>query len=177
PIYHCPTLLYFYGFADPRDLPSFPTRRSSDLVETHNGRIVAQQVGLFVNAYTTGLHDVIDRAIVPVESIVLATEPLPPALCQQLIKHNRAASDTKRLLYYFRRTADNRMVFGGSGRTASKRDARTLFDKLREGMVTIFPGLKDAKAEYKWSGKAGYTFEKRPYSGRLEDGNHYVLRN
>src|SRR5690606_41410258 len=83
PIYHCPTLLYFYGFADPRDLPSFPTRRSSDLVETHNGRIVAQQVGLFVNAYTTGLHDVIDRAIVPVESIVLATEPLPPALCQQ----------------------------------------------------------------------------------------------
>src|SRR5690606_42015767 len=123
------------------------------------------------------LHVVFYRAIDTCYSIVLATEPLPPVSCQLLIKHIRAASDTKRLLYYFRRTADNRMVFGCSGRTASKRDARSLYDKLREGMVTIFPGLKDAKAEYKWSGKAGYTFEKRPYSGRLEDGNHYVLRN
>lgn len=145
------------------------------IVETKNGRVVAQQVGLFVNAYTTGLHDVIDRAIVPVESIVLATEPLPHALCQQLIKHNRAASDTKRLLYYFRRTADNRMVFGGSGRTASKRDARTLFDKLREGMVNVFPALKDAKVEYKWSGKVGFTFERIPYIGQLEDGTHFAF--
>lgn len=145
------------------------------IVETKNGRVVAKQVGMFVNAYTTDLHKTIERALVPVESIVLATEPLSKQLCERLIKHNRAASDTKRLLYYFRRTADNRMVFGGSGRTVSQRDAARLFDTLQAGMVSVFPALKDAKVEYRWSGKVGFTMERIPYMGQLEDGTHFAF--
>ncbi|MFD1705982.1 NAD(P)/FAD-dependent oxidoreductase [Siminovitchia sediminis] len=152
-------------------------RESHDkvIVETNNGRIVAKQVGMFVNAYTTGVHKQIQKSVVPVESIVLATEQLPEDLCKQLIKHNRAASDTKNLLYYFRLSADNRMVFGGSGRTATKRDARMLFENLQAGMVDVFPALKDAKVEYTWSGKVGFTIERIPYIGQLEDGTHFAF--
>ncbi|WP_144460485.1 NAD(P)/FAD-dependent oxidoreductase [Siminovitchia fortis] len=152
-------------------------RESHDrvVVETNNGRIIAKQVGMFVNAYTTDVHKLIKKAIVPVESIVLATETLPEDLCKQLIKHNRAACDTKNLLYYFRLSADNRMVFGGSGRTTSKRDAQRLFDNLQAGMVDVFPALKDAKVDYKWSGKVGFTIEKIPYIGQLDDGTHFAF--
>ncbi len=145
------------------------------IVETNNGRVIAKQVGMFVNAYTTDVHKRIKKSIVPVESIVLATETLPKELCSNLIKHNRAASDTKNLLYYFRLSADNRMVFGGSGRTTSKRDARRLFENLQAGMVDVFPALKDAKVDYKWSGKVGFTVEKIPYIGQLDDGTHFAF--
>lgn len=145
------------------------------IVETNNGRVVAKQVGMFVNGYTTDVNKLIKKSIVAVESIVLATEPLPEQLCKELIKHNRAASDTKRLLYYFRLTDDNRMAFGGSGRTTSKRDARQLFDHLQEGMVDVFPDLADAKVEYRWSGKVGFTIERIPYIGQLEDGTHFAF--
>lgn len=145
------------------------------IVETNQGRVAAKHIGMFVNAYTTDLHKTIERAIVPVESIVLATEPLPEALCQRLIKHNRAVADTKRLLYYFRLTADNRLAFGGSGRTTSKREARRLFDNLYAGMLDVFPSLAGTKVAYRWSGKVGFTVERIPYIGQLEDGTHFAF--
>lgn len=130
---------------------------------------------MFVNAYTTDVHKLIKKSIVPVESIVLATETLPKELCSNLMKYNRAACDTKNLLYYFRLSADNRMVFGGSGRTTSKRDARRLFENLQAGMVDVFPALKDVKVDYKWSGKVGFTVERIPYIGQLDDGTHFAF--
>lgn len=145
------------------------------VVKTSNGSVKAKHIGIFVNAYTTDLHKLIKRAIVPVESIVLATETLPEELCKRLMVNNRAACDTKNLLYYYRLSADNRMVFGGSGRTTSKRDAARLFINLQKGMIDVFPALKDAKVEYTWSGKVGFTIEKIPYIGQLDDGTHFAF--
>lgn len=145
------------------------------IVTTNNGRVVANELVIVTNAYSGDFQKTIKKTIVPVESIMIATEPLSEELMKDLIKHDRAVSDTKNLLYYFRRTSDHRMAFGGSGRSSGKRDQKNLFNNLREGMISVFPQLKDARVEYRWGGKVGFTQEMLPYMGRLEDGAHYAF--
>lgn len=148
---------------------------SKVVVTTSKGRVIANEVAIVTNAYAGNLNETLKKSVIPVESIMIATEPLTEELMQDLIRKNRAVSDSKNLLYYFRRTADNRMAFGGSGRAFGKRAQRMLFDKLREGMVTVFPQLKDARVEYRWGGKVGFTQDFLPYIGQLEDGTHYAF--
>ncbi|UFT99092.1 FAD-binding oxidoreductase [Radiobacillus kanasensis] len=145
------------------------------IVHTDKGRVFAKEIVIVTNAYSGDLNKTIKRTIIPIESIMVATEPLPPEMLEELIKHDRAVSDTKHLLYYFRRTADNRVAFGGSGRSSSKRDQKQLFNRLAEGMVNVFPDLKDAKVEYQWGGKVGFTKEKLPYVGQLKDGTYFAF--
>lgn len=144
------------------------------VVITENGRVIADEIVIGTNAYPGNLNKTIKGSIVPVESIMIATEPMPGELLEDLIPNNRAASDSKNLLYYFRRTADNRMAFGGSGRAISKRDQLRLFDTLQEGMVRVFPKLQGFKVEYRWGGKVGFTQDMQPYIGQLEDGTHFA---
>ncbi|MRH41714.1 FAD-dependent oxidoreductase [Aquibacillus halophilus] len=144
------------------------------IVKTTSGRVFADEIVIVTNGYSGDLNKRIKRTIVPVESIMIATEPMPEELMKDLIKNNRAVSDSKNLLYYFRRTADNRMAFGGSGRSTNKRDQLLLFNQLQSGMTTVFPDLREAKVEYQWSGKVGITKEKLPYMGRLEDGTYFA---
>ncbi|MEN1968758.1 FAD-binding oxidoreductase [Lentibacillus sp. N15] len=144
------------------------------VVETNKGRVFAKDLVIVTNAYSGNFQNTIKRTIVPVESIMIATEPLPEGELQELIKHDRAVSDTKNLLYYFRRTADHRMAFGGSGRS-NRRDQEHLFQNLRQGMIDVFPQLRNARIEYSWGGKVGFTQEMLPYMGRLEDGAYYAF--
>lgn len=149
--------------------------KSKVVVTTDAGRVIADQIVIVTNAYSGNLHKVIGRAVIPVESIMIATEPISPDVLNGLIQKNRGISDTKNLLYYFRKTDDYRLAFGGSGRTTSKRDAKRLFFQLHEGMLKVFPELKDIKIEYQWSGKVGFTKDKVPYMGQLEDGTHFAF--
>ncbi len=145
------------------------------IVTTQEGRVIADQIVIVTNAYSGNIHKDIGRSVIPVESIMIATEPIQPDVLNGLITKNRAISDTKNLLYYFRKTDDHRLAFGGSGRTTSKRDAKQLFMQLHEGMLQVFPELKDIKVEYQWSGKVGFTKDKVPYMGQLEDGTHFAF--
>jgi len=82
-------------------------------------------------------------------------------------------SDTKNLLYYFRLSPDNRMVFGGRASftpASTKRSARILAAGMRE----VFPELSGATVEYAWSGKVAYPMDHLPHAGRL-DGVHYSM--
>ncbi|MBO8171911.1 MAG: FAD-binding oxidoreductase [Bacillaceae bacterium] len=145
------------------------------IVTTDNGNVIADEIVIATNAYTTEkLHRTIARTIIPIDSIMIATEPLPQELVETLIKKNRAVEDSKNLLYYFKRTGDNRIVFGGSGRSANRRDENRLFDNLHAGMLRVFPQLQDARIEYRWGGKVGFTREFLPYIGQLEDGTYFA---
>lgn len=149
--------------------------RGKVVVTTTAGRVIADQIVIVTNAYSGNLHKVIGRSVIPVESIMIATEPISPDRINELISKNRGISDTKNLLYYFRKTDDHRLAFGGSGRTTSKRDAKQLFMRLHDGMLKVFPDLKDVKIEYQWSGKVGFTKDKVPCMGQLEDGTHFAF--
>ncbi|WP_391117717.1 NAD(P)/FAD-dependent oxidoreductase [Psychrobacillus sp. L3] len=145
------------------------------IANTKHGRVFADHVVIVTNAYSGDLNETIKKSVVPIESIMISTEPLPEELIKDLIKNDRAVFDSKELLYYFRRTADNRLAFGGSGRSSSKRDQNSLYDNLRKGMVNVFPQLEEARIEYQWSGKVAFTKDMLPYIGKMEDGTHYAF--
>ena len=65
------------------------------------------------NGYTDGLWPGLARTVVPMMSFQAATGPLPPRLGAGILRDGHCASDTRRLLWYYRRDAHGRLVMGG----------------------------------------------------------------
>ena len=80
------------------------------------------------------------RALVPVYSLIIATEPLPDSVWDEIgLAERETFADYRHLIIYGQRTADGRMVFGGRGAPyhfgsridASYDRAPAVFDALR----------------------------------------------
>ena len=101
-------------------------------------------------------------------SYIAVTEPLPGELAERLIPGNRMLWTMQRLLTYFRRTPDDRLLLGGrhdlrTGGTSST--AR----QLRKRIVEIFPDLAEVAITHSWGGTIGVTFDLLPHIGRMGD--------
>jgi glycine/D-amino acid oxidase-like deaminating enzyme len=104
------------------------------------------------------------RAVVPVYSLVIATEPLSPETWQQIgLARRETFSDHRHLIIYGQRTADDRLVFGGRGapyhfgsriRPSYDRDER-VFARLRATLVDLFPALAPTAVTHAWGGPLG----------------------
>jgi gamma-glutamylputrescine oxidase len=81
--------------------------------------------------------------MMPVGSYIAATEPLadPGAL----IAANRAVSDTKFVVDYFRLSADGRMLFGGGERYTPSPPA-DIAAFVRPHMEAVFPQLPGVRS-------------------------------
>ena len=142
-------------------------------VTTNRGVVKAGQVLAATNGYTPPALAVFRRRVIPIGSYIIATEQLGNELARRLIPRGRVMSDTKNLLYYFRLSADGRMVFGGraSFTPASPRRSAAI---LAAGMREVFPELAHTTIEYAWSGKVAYPMDHLPHAGTL-DGLHYSM--
>ena len=155
------------------DVQALTRRREGWLVTTSVGPVAAREVLVATNAYTGAAVPALRRRVVPVGSYLIATAPLAPAIAQRLIPRRRVLSDTKNLLYYFRRSPDDRLVFGGRAAFTPTPIARSAAI-LARGMAEVFPELKGMPVEYAWGGKVAFTVDQMPHAGRL-DGVHYAL--
>jgi glycine/D-amino acid oxidase-like deaminating enzyme len=145
-------------------------------VRTERGTIRAGQVVVATSGYTGALTPWLRRRIVPVGSFIVVTEPLDEATVDELLPHRRVAADSKRLLYYFRITPDNRLLFGGRARFAmSARDVDLRSGRiLRRGMTRVFPQLVNAHIDYCWGGLVDMTVDKMVHAGE-RDGVFYSV--
>ncbi len=142
-------------------------------VGTSRGLLRAREVLAATNGYTPAALGMLRRRVIPIGSYIIATEPLGPETARTLIPRRRVMSDTKNLLYYFRLSPDDRMVFGGraSFTPASPRRSAAI---LRAGMREVFPQLAEAKVEFAWSGKVAYPMDHLPHAGRM-GGVYYSM--
>jgi len=84
-------------------------------VRSPDGEVRARVVVRALEGYTPSLRGH-RRAVVPVHSLVLATEPLPEAAWDEIGWRGRETlGDARRLVVYAQRTRDGRVVFGGRG--------------------------------------------------------------
>jgi glycine/D-amino acid oxidase-like deaminating enzyme len=136
-------------------------------VRTTRGSLTARQVLVATDGYTGSATPFYQRRIVPVGSFIIATEPLPGALVDELMPTRRMASDSKNLVFYFRITPDNRMLFGGRAQFALSSPKADLQSAkiLRRGMIQVFPQLADARIDYAWGGLVGITLDRMPHAG------------
>ncbi|MFI6690946.1 NAD(P)/FAD-dependent oxidoreductase [Streptomyces sp. NPDC050433] len=134
------------------------------------GTLRADQVLFASGAYTGSSYRWLRNRIVPVGSFIIVTEPLDQDVVDQLMPTRRMASDSKNLLYYFRITPDNRLLFGGRARFAISSPQSDLKSGriLRKGMLSVFPQLADARIDYCWGGLVDLSLDQMVHAGERE---------
>jgi glycine/D-amino acid oxidase-like deaminating enzyme len=146
------------------------------VLQTSAGRLSASQVLVATNGYTDRALPYFRRRVVPVRAASIVTEPLSDALAQALMPTGRMATDTSNLITYFRLTPDNRVLIGGRaayGFSESRSD-RASSEMFRSALAEIFPGLRDVRVDYAWSGLTGFTLDRIPHAGE-RDGVFYAM--
>lgn len=134
-------------------------------LQTSRGPVDAGAVLIATNGYTGRLLPWLARRVVPVGSYIIATEPLAPDVARRLIPRGRMLSDTKNLLYYFRLSADGRLVFGGRAAFSPTALAASR-EILRQGLIEVYPELSRTRVDFAWGGALGFTFDQMPHAGQ-----------
>jgi len=142
-------------------LPGSPGSRPS--VVTRGGVVDAEVVVRATEAWTPTLPR-LHRDIVPVYSLMVATEPLGAGFWSSAGLEGRATfADHRHMIIYGQRTADGRMAFGGRGApyhfgssVRSSYDAEpAVHALLRRTLTELFPDLEGARFSHAWGGPLG----------------------
>lgn len=137
-------------------------------MRTAHGEILADQVVLVCGGYLAGLQPAIDRAILPIATYVMVTEPLGPRL-QDCLRTRAAIYDTRFAFDYYRALPDTRLLWGGRISVRS-RSADAVKKVLTRDMLRVFPGLRGTRIDYAWSGLMSYARHQMPQIGGSGDG-------
>jgi glycine/D-amino acid oxidase-like deaminating enzyme len=129
-------------------------------VVTDRGTVRARHVVRATEAWTATLPGS-RRDIIPVYSLMVATEPLPASFWRLAgLVDGQTFSDHRNLIVYGQRTADDRLVFGGRGapyhfgsriEPGYDREPR-VFTGLRRSLHELFPGLRGTAITHAWGG-------------------------
>jgi glycine/D-amino acid oxidase-like deaminating enzyme len=124
------------------------------------------RAGLVVNAtegYGSQLTQV-GRRILPLYSLMIATEPLPEATWDRIgLQHGQTFTDFRNLIVYGQRTADDRFAFGGRGARyhlgSAIHPAYDRSPRVRQHLVDtlfdLFPDAAGARITHHWGGPLG----------------------
>jgi glycine/D-amino acid oxidase-like deaminating enzyme len=142
-------------------------------VTAAGGPVRAREVVMCCGGYLERLHSGLQRAILPIATYVMATEPLGDRL-HAAIRSKAAVYDTRFAFDYYRPLADTRLLWGGriSVRERSASDVARL---LCRDLLRVYPQLSGVRVEHAWSGLMSYGRHQMPQVGRLPDGLWYAM--
>lgn len=143
-------------------------------VHTAKGVVEAGNVIVATNGYTTNMVPWLRRRIIPIGSYIITTEELPQDVVDELFPTDRIASDTCKVLYYYRATPDRKRIAFGGRVLSSECDPVEAAPHLYNHMCRIFPTLKSYGLSHVWKGTVAYSFDELAHTG-VHDGIHYAL--
>jgi glycine/D-amino acid oxidase-like deaminating enzyme len=129
-------------------------------VVTDRGTVRAEVVVRGTEGYTVQFAGE-RRSVLPIYSLMIATEPLDDATWQTIGLHDRPTfHDDRHMIIYGQRTADGRIAFGGRGAPYHFGSAvRPEFDTdqqvrglLADSLRELFPVLADVEVTHHWGG-------------------------
>jgi glycine/D-amino acid oxidase-like deaminating enzyme len=130
---------------------------------TPRGSVKARWVVRATEGYTAELPG-LRRALAPINSSMIITEPLAPWVWEQIgWDGGEVLADSAHVYVYLQRTADGRIAIGGRGvpyRFGSRTDGRgatavATVESLHAKLRAMFPAAADAKVDHAWSGVLG----------------------
>lgn len=151
-----------------RVLPATSRRRATAL--TPCGEVRANYVVRATEAFTATLHGE-RRTVVPLFSLMVATEPLSDAFFSEVgLSNYETFADNRNLIIYGQRTKDNRLAFGGRGApyhfgsTIEPRfDANDhVFGLLATTLHELFPQL-EGSITHRWGGPLAMPRDHSPF--------------
>jgi glycine/D-amino acid oxidase-like deaminating enzyme len=139
------------------------TRIEPGVATTPTGGVRAEVVVRATEGFTAQLPG-LRRALAPVYSLMVATEPLAPDVWDQVgLRARETFADNRHLIIYGQRTSDDRLAFGGRGapyyfgsriRPEQDRDP-AVFAALHRVLVDLLPAVHDAAFTHAWGGPLG----------------------
>ena len=146
-------------------------KRADDIwyVGTASGVVRARQVVIATNAYSHGLVTGLQQSLVALHSFQIATAPLSAAETAAILEHGQAVSDSRRILVYYRKTPDGRLILGGRGRMTVPDDPRD-WKHLEYALKRIYPALSGIAIERRWFGRVAMTPDHLPHIHMPEKG-------
>lgn len=140
------------------------------------GRAVkAGNVVVATNGYSGPVNGWLRRRLIPIQSQIIVTEPLNPAVVERLLPARRMIGDTYNLNHYYRASPDGtRILFGGRAGGEEIDDPKRSGLHLHRRLIGLFPELAGVGLTHSWAGFLGFTFDFLPHMG-VHDGVHYAL--
>ncbi len=138
-------------------------------VETPSGAVTAEWVVLATGAYSDDLWPGYRQTVIPVRSYQMATAPISDNLRKSIVPGNEAVSDTHGDLYFFRWTAQGRLVTGGALFSYIADESR-LRRRIGARLQRLFPQLGEVKFDHVWHGFIGATTDRIPHLHLLAPG-------
>ncbi len=142
-----------------------------ELVTPH-GRIVADVVVKATEGYTRDLRGH-RRALIPFSSSMIATEPLPKDMWDQIgLAGCQTFADDRRMVIYGQRTTDDRIAFGGRGapylygsRVRTDHADPAISGRVEAALHELLPLVRDVPISHRWGGVLGIPRDWRPSVG------------
>ncbi len=138
-------------------------------IATTSASVAADTVILAGNGYLAGIDGEVEARVMPIDNYIVATEPIGAGRPGGLIAGGEAVSDTRFVVYYFRSSADGRLVFGG-GETYGRLGRSDVAQLVRKHLAGIYPQLAEAPLAYAWGGTLAITLQRLPYIRRVRPG-------
>lgn len=129
-------------------------------VKTARGAITADKCLLAANAYGGNLEPVSAAHIMPIGSFIGATVPLGDEL--KVLPGGESVDDSRFVVRYFRKSKDNRLLFGGR-EVYAVNDPKDIHIHIRKQITEIYPALKDVEITHGWGGYVGITVSRKPF--------------
>jgi glycine/D-amino acid oxidase-like deaminating enzyme len=158
------------------------TRLSRDgdriVAQTPGGSIRARQVALATNGFPSLLKRNVLRTV-PIYDYVLVTEPLSADQLESIGWTGRhGMTDLSRQFHYYRKTADDRILWGGydavyhpGRRIRPEYDQRpATFRRLADHFLTTFPQLAGVRFSHAWGGMIDMSTKFVAFQGTAFDG-------
>ena len=140
---------------------------SKIVLETQFGTITTDKALIACNSYINGLEPVTSSHVMPIGSFIGATEPLDDF--PEIIPGKEAVADSRFVVRYFRKTADNRLLFGGR-EIYSPGDAGDMEKGIRRQITEVYPQLANVKLTHAWGGYVGITLPRQPFVREVMPG-------
>lgn len=146
-------------------------------VITPGGSLLAKKVVVATNAYSDTLVPGLAQSLLPVNSFQVATAPLGER-ADKFLMRGETVYDSRRLVLYFRKSDDQRLIMGGRASFSSSRATSgkvadySVLEKVLHG---IFPELRDTPIDYRWTGLVGITLDYLPHYHALQDDLHVLV--
>jgi glycine/D-amino acid oxidase-like deaminating enzyme len=145
-------------------------RNSNDWrVVTPGGSMEAGRLVLCTNGYTDDLLPGLKRSIVPVFSMIAATEPLPDALAHAVMPSRSVLFEVAGMTVYYRVDQSNRLLMGGRSPSRETEDPRP-YRYLLNYTTKLWPALRDVRWTHFWNGQLAITTDHFPHFHEPADG-------
>jgi glycine/D-amino acid oxidase-like deaminating enzyme len=148
------------------------------VVRTERGAVRADQVVLTLGSWAADWPG-FRRSFGVIADFMVVTEPIPERLGAIGWTSHVGLADGREMLYYLRRTDDDRIAIGGGatgvvyggriGRRATH--DRRVAEAAARGLLWLFPQLEGVRFTHAWGGPIDHTASFTPFFRTLEPGN------